>query len=93
MVGELSAFNNAIQSERINRDNGGEAAARQDNQREVTQQDGPVDSVRFSAEAVALAKNVAPPAEASEAQETREQESTPPPRQEPQQAGSINIRV
>ncbi|WP_163339740.1 hypothetical protein [Desulfopila sp. IMCC35008] len=92
MVGEIGAFNNAIQSERTYRDNGVDAAVRQDSQREVTQQDGPVDSVALSSEAIALATNVAPVGEGSETRETSEQESTPPPPQE-QRAGSIDIRV
>lgn len=93
MVGEIGAFNNAIQSERIYRDSGGEAAVRQDNQREVTQQDGPVDSVALSSEAIALATNVPPVGEGSETQVTSEQESTSSPPQQEQRAGSIDIRV
>ncbi len=92
MVGEIGVFNNTIQSERTYRDNGGEAASRQDNQREVTQQDGPVDSVALSSEAIALATNVPPTGEITETLATSEQEAAPPVQQE-QQAGSIDIRV
>jgi hypothetical protein len=93
MVGEISAFNSTIQSERTYRENGGEAVTRQDNEREVSQQEGPVDSIAFSPEAIALAQNVPPTGEGSETQATAEQEAPPPQPEQQREAGSIDIRV
>lgn len=91
MIGEANALNSTIQTERLFRQNSGEAAERPDEQQDVSQQNGGTDSVSFSPEAIALARNVAPAGETSGVIETSQSTNSSPAGQGQQSGGRIDL--
>ena len=92
MIGETGGVTTTINSERIFRENSGEETRRREGEGEVTEQAASSDTVSISAEAIALARNVPPAGEASEAEnnvEAEQGEQRPPELH----TGEIDIRV
>lgn len=88
MIGETSAFNSTISTDRTYSGGVADSSSRQDEDRNVSQQNSTTDTVTLSAESVSLAENVAPVAESTEtlvaADSTSEQQT-----QNPDQQGTI----
>lgn len=80
MIGEIGAVANPAGVERVQRGNAEQAATRNEENQEVSQQ-STADTATLSAEAVALAQNVAPPTESADTnvveEEGRDPSSTP----------------
>ena len=87
MIQETSGVLTRVGSERIARESGGDEVKRREKDADVNRQDSFADSVSFSAEAVALAKNV--PA-ASSAAET---ENKPAQREARAGGGGVDLRI
>lgn len=87
MIQETSGALTRVGNDRIARESGGEEIKRRQKDAEVDQQGGSADSVSFSAEAVALARNVPPAGSAAEAENKPAQPQAQPA------GGGIDLRV
>jgi len=96
MIGQTGGLNSTIQNEQVYRDNAATSTTtrRAPREQEVTQDTQTGDTVTISPEAVALARNVAPAAAASEAQESPAAETpTENVQEQYQYAGTIDIQA
>ena len=87
MIQETSGALTRVSNERITRESGGDEIKRRQKDAEVDQQGGSADSVSFSAEAVALARNVPAAGSAAEADNKPTQRPAQPA------GGGIDLRV
>jgi hypothetical protein len=87
MIGETGGIPTRVNSERVYRESSSDEVKRREKDADLSRQDAFADSVSFSAEAIALAKNVPPGGEAAEGENNAAAERPPV------SSGSIDLRI